>query len=186
MYDDTPAASPLSPSPTSDHALVLLGSSDPTHASDWQAILHAQNQVVLYNPTNHALSVRPRALPPSLPATHNHASGVCPYCARALPVDFDPHFMNEPSVRGDEEEAAEEVVGARVDNYFQLLEIANETWSRPSTPGGARLHDSGSEEPGFAPHDMAGGYFKTFFKEERRLGMGAGGSVYLCQVGSWA
>jgi hypothetical protein len=30
---------------------------------------------------------------------------------------------------------------------------------------------------------MAEGYFKAFFKEEYRLGMGANGSVYLCQVG---
>jgi hypothetical protein len=29
---------------------------------------------------------------------------------------------------------------------------------------------------------MAEGYFHTFFKEEMRLGMGAGGSVFLCQV----
>ena len=29
---------------------------------------------------------------------------------------------------------------------------------------------------------MAEGYFQTFFKEEYRLGMGASGTVYLCQV----
>jgi hypothetical protein len=29
---------------------------------------------------------------------------------------------------------------------------------------------------------MAEGYFKAFFQEEYRLGMGANGSVYLCQV----
>ena len=30
---------------------------------------------------------------------------------------------------------------------------------------------------------MAEGYFKTFFQEEFKLGMGANGSVFLCQVG---
>ena len=29
---------------------------------------------------------------------------------------------------------------------------------------------------------MAEGYFNAFFKEEQKLGMGANGSVYLCQV----
>ena len=34
----------------------------------------------------------------------------------------------------------------------------------------------------FPADKMAEGYFKTFFQEEYRLGMGANGSVYLCQV----
>jgi hypothetical protein len=34
----------------------------------------------------------------------------------------------------------------------------------------------------FASGTMAEGYFETFFREEKRLGMGASGSVYLCQV----
>jgi hypothetical protein len=29
---------------------------------------------------------------------------------------------------------------------------------------------------------MADGYFKAFFQEEYRLGMGANGTVFLCQV----
>ena len=36
----------------------------------------------------------------------------------------------------------------------------------------------------FAPGTMAEGYFNAFFKEEYRLGMGANGSVFLCQVSS--
>ena len=34
----------------------------------------------------------------------------------------------------------------------------------------------------FPADKMAEGYFKTFFQEEYRLGMGANGSVFLCQV----
>jgi hypothetical protein len=34
----------------------------------------------------------------------------------------------------------------------------------------------------FTPESMAEGYFKAFFQEEARLGMGANGSVFLCQV----
>lgn len=35
----------------------------------------------------------------------------------------------------------------------------------------------------FPADKMAEGYFKTFFQEEYKLGMGANGSVFLCQVG---
>ena len=34
----------------------------------------------------------------------------------------------------------------------------------------------------FPAEKMAEGYFKTFFQEEHKLGMGANGSVFLCQV----
>jgi hypothetical protein len=54
--------------------------------------------------------------------------------------------------------------------------------------GGGRLvsMDSipGTPERRFGDSSMAQGYFAAFFKEERRLGMGANGSVYLCQVRS--
>ncbi|KAG8844638.1 putative serine/threonine-protein kinase iks1 [Serendipita sp. 411] len=42
--------------------------------------------------------------------------------------------------------------------------------SRPTTP-----------QPRFSENSMAQGYFTAFFKEEKRLGMGANGTVYLCQ-----
>ena len=34
----------------------------------------------------------------------------------------------------------------------------------------------------FTPETMAEDYFKAFFQEEAQLGMGANGSVFLCQV----
>lgn len=85
-------------------------------------------------------------------------------------------------------------------NYFQLLEISNES-SRPSTPfarspdvngagysaaSSAHSHPLGGGGGGSATaihsEHMAEGYFSAFFREECRLGMGANGSVYLCQV----
>lgn len=42
----------------------------------------------------------------------------------------------------------------------------------------------GTPKPRFGANSMAQGYFAAFFREEKRLGMGANGSVYLCQVGS--
>jgi hypothetical protein len=166
-------------SPTPDGVLVSA-------PSEWQAILQASNQVVLYNPTSHALSIRrsPGALqqPTGLP-------GWCPYCHQSLPrrAGRDPVVGAE-----DEDEFGDwdQVVrtSSRAPNYFQLLEVANETSSRPSTPPLTPRSEDGEgsdEDDGagaFSKESMAQGYFKAFFKEECRLGMGANGSVFLCQV----
>ena len=67
---------------------------------------------------------------------------------------------------------------SRATDYFRLLEVANEASSRPASPLPG-THDS---ERSFQAEKMAEGYFKAFFKEEYKLGMGANGSVFLCQV----
>ena len=92
---------------------------------------------------------------------------------------------------------------SRASDYFRLLAIANERStgiSRSSTPHGAyrvasNLFVHANDEPSgtsrttlddasnaFPADKMAEGYFKTFFQEEYKLGMGANGSVFLCQV----
>ena len=76
---------------------------------------------------------------------------------------------------------------SRAANYFQLLAVANETASRPASPP-ALFDDEepaapASEQSSAFPADkMADGYFQRFFQEEYKLGMGANGSVFLCQV----
>ncbi|KAJ7274919.1 kinase-like protein [Mycena rebaudengoi] len=139
MFSESPPSSP-------SREVVALVPSGLEH--EWQPIFHASNQVVLYNPTSHALSISSSS---NYPPRERHQ---CPYCKQALPSDFGP----EPEL----EDAAVESDSAsfRASNYFQLLAIANETSS---------------------PEAMAEGYFKAFFQEECRLGMGANGSVYLCQ-----
>lgn len=93
----------------------------------------------------------------------------------------------------------DEDISSRAPNYFQLLQVANETASIHSTPHESRTPSVASEPPELnepevssEQHDssdtfragtMAEGYFKAFFQEECRLGMGANGTVYLCQVG---
>ena len=94
---------------------------------------------------------------------------------------------------------------SRASDYFRLLAIANERSSGiSSTPHGAyRVGTHPNDEPSgcegtthrrnttttpddasnaFPADKMAEGYFKTFFQEEYKLGMGANGSVFLCQV----
>jgi hypothetical protein len=138
---------------------------------------------VLYNPTSHALSIMP---------SENQIGKSCFYCKQLLPEGFVPPpetlADEEPESFITSEEVEDPMLHSRVANYFQLLEIANETASRPATPppiadAEDRTSRAWTPQTGtFPPESMAEGYFKAFFKEELRLGMGANGSVYLCQV----
>ena len=168
--------------PSPSRALVVLPTdSEGEPSTEWRPILSDIRQVVLYNSASHAVTVRPHhAVPPALRG--------CPYCHRPLdPLreadQFDEEFDHLPTQH------------TRAPNYFQLLEISNETSSRPSSPGstGRFRSDSSSSsnqqqsqrstsDDRFQSSAMAEGYFNAFFKEEYRLGMGANGSVFLCQV----
>lgn len=144
----------------------------------WRPILQASNQVVLYNPTSHALSVD--LLAKSHAPSHRTS---CPYCKQALPADFDSHG-DEPC---EDSWSGDPVHPARAANYFQLLELSNETLSRPASPPPVEVGNTtpGSRSNGrtaFPAEAMAEGYFKAFFQEEYKLGMGANGSVFLCQA----
>lgn len=132
--------------------------------SDWQAILHGNNQVVLYNPTSKALTVTSND-PPWAEIVQDDVSveDICPYCHRPLDTPFQDTPVAPPSP-----------TYPRASNYFHLLA---ESASRPRTPSS----DSDNEERTFSAETMAEGYFDAFFREERKLGMGANGSVFLCQ-----
>ena len=197
----------------------------------WEPILHAaSNQVVLYNPHSHALSIttatRDSIYTAPVPAKRRHRK--CPYCKQTLPPDFghdddddnEQHFNrihedpDEVSDSGSDhwKEAYELPEGdqdietlsrdpayySRASDYFQLLAIANErSFSQAASEDGASdgtdlgnpstSHSSShgkaqDRSQTFPAEKMAEGYFKSFFQEEYKLGMGANGSVYLCQV----
>ncbi|KAG7092144.1 hypothetical protein E1B28_008517 [Marasmius oreades] len=137
---------------------------------DWRPIFHnSDNQVVLYNPTSHALSIRQSGQFSRKPRPP------CPYCKQTLPLGFEPDSLFDGH---DESLDAEPVLYSRTSNYFRLLAVANETTTGTSRPP---LESSFQETSSFPPGMLAEGYFKAFFQEECRLGMGANGSVYLCQ-----
>jgi hypothetical protein len=232
--------------PSSSRALILTRSPSPPQSrpppsvevppqdnEQWQPILHASNQVVLYNPHSHALSVTSastrttaaltlRRRPTAIVTEGTHP---CPYCRQNLPEGFhglspaaplrhsdgvgdedrSGTFFNHNTEIEEEFESldTDPAYHSRASDYFQLLAIANDLSSRtpnsvPSTPVHEphfkyRDKEKGKEsspppeayrsEKGAFPADkMAEGYFKTFFQEECKLGMGASGSVYLCQV----
>ncbi|TFK71136.1 kinase-like protein [Pluteus cervinus] len=179
------------PSTPSIGVVALL----PSPETEWQTILHASNQVVLYNPTSHALSIRHSSKFPER---------LCPYCKQKVPPGFRPSHMRGvdlESMAVDDGEASGSVIEdhddfytgeepvSRASDYFQLLAIANETSSRPSSPPPIERDEEGAAGPESTPRTtqafpaeaMAEGYFKAFFQEEFKLGMGANGSVFLCQ-----
>ncbi|KAI0305273.1 kinase-like domain-containing protein [Multifurca ochricompacta] len=159
----------------------------------WHPILHASNQVVLYNPTSHALTIHSS----QSTTVRQSVPHLCPYCSQPFPKvrterESTPHDQDSPLANLNR---FEDVSGARASNYFHLLQVANESASRPPSPP---LHSPQSVPSSrtntrpssptpvddcnvFPPEAMAEGYFKAFFQEEARLGMGANGSVFLCQ-----
>jgi hypothetical protein len=152
-------------------AVVALVPTDP----DWTPIFQVSNQVVLYNPTSHALSIRQSSNLPQRPPRP------CPYCKQPLPLDFerDTEYEDPTGSLGSDDPA----MHTRASNYFQLLAIANEVSSRPNTPPPIAESSQQSRNGRSIPIEtMAEGYFKAFFQEECKLGMGANGSVFLCQV----
>jgi hypothetical protein len=158
-----------------DEGVYTDGALVPAFDPDWQPIFHVSNQVVLYHPTSHALSIRQSSQYPKVGRPPAH----CPYCNSPLPSDFDPHA--DGSNHGESFDTGLPFY-SRASNYFQLLAIANETSSRPSTPPSPPVEERRGRRSSFAADAMAEGYFKAFFQEECRLGMGANGTVFLCQV----
>jgi hypothetical protein len=174
---------------------ALIPSQD--RETSWRPILRASNQVVLYNPTSHALTIHHSSQSTSL---NQSTPRLCPYCSQPLQ---STRAERDGAVHSHEQDTPftnlnrfEDVSGPRVSDYFQLLQVANDTASRPSSPP---LLSTPSAPPSqmdtppvspaefdgnnvFTPESMASGYFKAFFQEEARLGMGANGSVFLCQV----
>lgn len=179
MFSDDPEASG-SPS----DALVPLPSED-----EWQPIFHASNQVVLYNPTSHALTVQRHAASPDVAEVVRrlHAGERCPFCHRPMP---DDDSLSSPEFDEEIHRDVEDFPTSRAANYFQLLQVANESSVPPtprspspldrSLPTSSIRSDNGDDT--FQNTNMAEGYFQAFFREECRLGMGANGSVYLCEV----
>lgn len=148
--------------------------------SDWQTILHSSNQVVLYNPKSHALSISHSSSNPDI------QDRKCPFCKRVLPKGFGPHTSEDLDF--DEADPSRH---SRNPQYFQLLSVANESATGPP-PLTAHEGDErgGTQNDGtsraFPSNTMAEGYFERFFQEEHKLGMGANGSVYLCQVSTFS
>ncbi|KAG8897498.1 putative serine/threonine-protein kinase iks1 [Tulasnella sp. 403] len=162
--------------------LALIPISDTRTAPEWRPIFEASNQVVLYNPASHALTVTSTSSsilaspnPPGPVVVPHTAKDVvqCPYCHKPLSDDTaDVPYPRDHFERHDEQ-------SSRVANYFHLLAAVNES-SRPASPyPNARQTPKEGEPLGRA--NMAQGYFTAFFREVKRLGMGANGTVLLCE-----
>lgn len=184
--------SELPPSPSRTTVALV----PPSEHAEWQPILHASNQVVLYNPKSHALTIGHSANYSSVVATRT--TRACPYCKQTIPLSveqelLDQDLMDHTGVAHDDvidlDDDNDPDHHSRVGNYFQILAVSNDVISRPVSPSifaddettGASLGDTPTSST-FPAENMAEGYFNRFFQEEYKLGMGANGSVFLCQV----
>ncbi|WVQ71297.1 hypothetical protein IAR50_000824 [Cryptococcus sp. DSM 104548] len=163
----------------------------PEHA--WEAIGHTENQLILYHPASHALQVlnQPRPLD-GFPFISDNITGStisagenvnveaeseqvtpilrCPSCARPLPT-------------GDgAERVAEGFRHPAQANYFRVLEQVHGStgaFADDQTPPPPPFENTYDDDPDASQDLPSRGYYARFFHEEKRLGMGAAGSVYL-------
>lgn len=161
------------------------------------------NQLILYHPPSHALSVQSHAPLPTPtagpsrprqplllaydPPTPTPLVQLCPYCSQALPSDSVPLSRDDSTA---------DIAALSRTPYFRVLERAHEG-SMPPSPRLRNVsvapsmesdedgdQDGGQEGGTGLGEDDGGslpskGYYERFFREERRLGMGAEGTVFL-------
>ncbi|ODO07600.1 IKS protein kinase [Cryptococcus wingfieldii CBS 7118] len=158
----------------------------PEHA--WEAIGHTEYQLILYHPASHALQVRNQphhdhflsdnitgstiSAGENLEAEDEQVTPIllCPSCARPLPTGAGN--VPEGLAGGSRHPAPT--------NYFRVLEqvhgstgaFADETTPPP-------FQNAYDDDPDTSQDLPSRGYYARFFHEEKRLGMGAAGSVFL-------
>ncbi|ORY26882.1 kinase-like domain-containing protein [Naematelia encephala] len=149
----------------------------------WTPIGQTSNQLILYHPPSHALSVQPHP-PPILEPGPSHQPLLIPYRSET-PIESITRptcpYCSQPLASTPPGRGRSYTPGGRsppTAGYFEILERAHEGSRPPSPPSPRRSPTPFDEEqdPGALP---AKGYYERFFREERRLGMGAEGSVYL-------
>lgn len=156
------------------------------------AARNASNGVVLGRRSSAVVKRNSPEVPPE---------GLCPYCYRPIPKDpatypdsgpsasVSPLYTDDPTdsiIRPEWEQPEPQGTGLHhIKPYFQILEQSVDG-SRASTPvqdpDDARRFTRESTTPGQQERRSVEGYYSRFFIEEKRLGMGAEGTVYLCQV----
>ncbi|KAK9710121.1 putative serine/threonine-protein kinase iks1, variant 2 [Basidiobolus ranarum] len=141
------------------------------YPKDWKVILHNApgGQLVLYNKQDKKLAVQRGGRQRSLP--HTTDPRVCMLCQRPYEADLD----------------RSEYTNSFMDaNYFQLLAAASTPPSDDESPvisepivASPQIHPESQAH--LSANSFNQGYYRRFFIEEKKLGRGFRGSVYLCQ-----
>mmetsp|Transcript_5416 Transcript_5416/g.23033 ORF Transcript_5416/g.23033 Transcript_5416/m.23033 type:complete len:596 (-) Transcript_5416:787-2574(-) len=147
------------------------GGDDEERKDNWQVILRNEDErrVVLYDSENNKLVVNgevEREAPKPLRVLGNKPENgaPCPLCGA------DSSFRRKPTLRPEEDNVAKRFMAS---DYFRLLQLSiqGEETSVPPVEDPSRLGADSLNE----------GYYERFFLEEKRLGSGSRGSVFLCQ-----
>ncbi|GES78168.1 kinase-like domain-containing protein [Rhizophagus clarus] len=163
------------------------------YSKEWTVILRNENagQLVLYNTTNRRVSVRrlpPRDNPLSSQAQALTTSSFCLACGRTyeptnhMPSTLRPDFMHRNYFRllGNSESIQPETSPIIGQSTFSTHTVSSHSFAESSTA-------SSSIDPDFETHSNLSqnsfnqGYYERFFIEEKKLGRGFRGSVYLCK-----
>ncbi|KAJ3045693.1 putative serine/threonine-protein kinase iks1 [Rhizophlyctis rosea] len=155
----------------------------------------ASRQVVLYNPEEKRVTVRRLSALPDAPVGE---TGFCPLCRQPIGGDEESSRQHgSPGVSGNGAGLGHENLYEDAE-YFQLLgntEGQDETEPGPSweysrsppldeqhtPPHSQRKSPNGQSKEGLNSSSFNQGYYDKFFVEERKLGRGLRGSVFLCQ-----
>ncbi|KAM3588835.1 putative serine/threonine-protein kinase iks1 [Umbelopsis sp. WA50703] len=177
----------IKPEPSRTQQLSIVGSHH-NHDNlelvpyrDWTVIAenNFRGDLVLYNPETRMVTVQTQDSPdrdiaPSDPMEIVQRIVTCPYCHRAFENENSMSELNQPDFMDT--------------NYFRLLspvpthEPIRE--SATATPDIASENDNESAAQSanhLKENAFNQGYYQKFFTEEKKLGRGLRGSVYLCQ-----
>ena len=161
----------------------------------WQPILHASsNQVVLYNPRSHALSITSSSASPSVVVSRRHHRGRdhdterwCPYCKQRLPAGFEMYeFGRSMTMNADDEHVVEGGGGEQDEEENQDDDQERGRWDHGHHGGVGRggLYDDDGGHDDFeslstdpAYHSRASDYFQLLaIANERSTGISGSSS----------
>ncbi|KAF8983182.1 putative serine/threonine-protein kinase iks1 [Entomortierella lignicola] len=198
VWTDESRSPPALPAPSGDHHEVV------PYSQEWRVILRSQPQgrTVLYNPQMQSLVVQSTVGLDSHPMSLHDDSRICRLCRRPLDLDestVEQDMPNDTSAFMDsnyfrmlaDANMALSGRGSLQDGPKPQIQTQSSLGSPTSSSRASLdldnqvpLHDSPRDHPtsSHLSHDALNqGYYERFFVEQKKLGRGFRGSVFLCQ-----
>ncbi|CAB4428893.1 unnamed protein product [Rhizophagus irregularis] len=184
---------------STSHSSTIYGSGIDSHnelvpySKEWTVILRNENagQLVLYNTTNRRVSVRrlpPRNDPLSSQSQVLTTSPACFICGRPyetanhMSSTLNPDFMHRNYFRllGNSESIQPEVSPIIEQSTFSTHTVSSHSFAESSTTSSS-INSDFETHSNLSQNSFNQGYYERFFIEEKKLGRGFRGSVYLCK-----
>ncbi|CAG8479353.1 5677_t:CDS:10 [Dentiscutata erythropus] len=146
------------------------------YSKEWTVIMRSENagQLVLYNTTNRRVSVRRLNNPSNQALSSPH---MCALCRRPLTTTSGSDFMHRNYFRLLEN--SENVLNGQSPSTF--VQPTNSTHSFSPYPTTSFPEPITENISSLSESSFNQGYYQRFFIEEKKLGRGSRGSVFLCK-----